>query len=64
MSIDNMPLDLKVACIFTQKSWCHVATSVIETSGMLSCFFVFQCCFCRCLYVHVLNMLYMPVCIM
>jgi len=25
MHIDNKPLDLKVACMFTQKSWCHFA---------------------------------------
>jgi len=23
MRIDNTPLDLKVACMFTQNSWCH-----------------------------------------
>jgi len=25
MRINNTPLDLKVSCMFTQKSWCHVA---------------------------------------
>jgi len=25
MRIGNTPLDLKVVCMFTQKSWCHVA---------------------------------------
>jgi len=30
MHIDNTPLDLKVACMFTKKSWCHVAELVMQ----------------------------------
>jgi len=30
MRIDNKPLDLKVAFMFTQKSWCHGAIFLFD----------------------------------
>jgi len=46
MRIDNMPLDLKVACMFMQKSWCHVALTQVHTQVFLQYIFI-QCFSCE-----------------
>jgi len=44
MCIYNTPLDLKVAWMFMQKSWCHVEKSVQRSTGTSQTVVCWQCC--------------------